>query len=82
MPQSFTVVGHLGHATILGCDNRITGVLRSSPSAPRDPPEPSRYAGGSLTGRALLAKDSAADEAVGTVRLIALPRGLGLWLPR
>ena len=46
------------------------------------PARASRYAGGSLIGRALLAKDSAADEAVGTVRLIALPRRLGLWLPR
>jgi glycine/D-amino acid oxidase-like deaminating enzyme len=50
------------------------------------PPEPFRYAGGSLIRRALLAKDAAEDEGhtPGTVtRLVSsLPRRLGLRLPR
>jgi glycine/D-amino acid oxidase-like deaminating enzyme len=50
------------------------------------PPEPLRYAGGSLIRRALLAKDSAEDdgrEPNAPTRFVAsLPRRLGLHLPR
>ena len=50
------------------------------------PPEPFRYAGGSLIRRALVAKDAAEDDGQepGTAtRLVAsLPRRLGLHLPR
>ena len=50
------------------------------------PPEPIRYAGGSLIRRALMAKDAAEDEGRKpgtTTRLVAsLPRRLGLRLPR
>ena len=50
------------------------------------PPEPFRYAGGSLIRRALMAKDAAEDEGrepAAPTRLVAsLPRRLGLRLPR
>ena len=50
------------------------------------PPEPLRYAGGSLIRRALMAKDAAEDagrEPAAPTRLVAaLPRRLGLRLPR
>lgn len=50
------------------------------------PPEPFRYAGGSLIRRALLAKDAAEDEGRSPGRLTAfvaaLPSRLGLHLPR
>jgi len=50
------------------------------------PPEPLRYAGGSLIRRALLAKDSAEDAGrrpgVLTAVTASLPRRLGLRLPR
>ena len=50
------------------------------------PPEPFRYAGGSLIRRALVAKDAAEDdgrEASAPIRVLAsLPRRLGLRLPR
>jgi glycine/D-amino acid oxidase-like deaminating enzyme len=50
------------------------------------PPEPFRYAGGSLIRRALMAKDAAEDEGhepSAPTRVIAsLPRRLGLRLPR
>jgi len=50
------------------------------------PPEPLRYAGGSLIRRALLAKDAAEDEGrnpgVATRFVASLPRRLGLHLPR
>ena len=50
------------------------------------PPEPLRYAGGSLIRRALIAKDAAEDEGRepnAPTRLVAsLPRRLGLRLPR
>ena len=50
------------------------------------PPEPFRYAGGSVIRRALLAKDAAEDEGrepnVATRFVASLPRRLGLRLPR
>jgi len=50
------------------------------------PPEPLRYAGGSLIRRALMAKDAAEDEGrepgAATAFTAALPRRLGLRLPR
>jgi glycine/D-amino acid oxidase-like deaminating enzyme len=50
------------------------------------PPEPFRYAGGSLIRRALLAKDAAEDDGrepnVATRFVSSLPRRLGLHLPR
>jgi glycine/D-amino acid oxidase-like deaminating enzyme len=50
------------------------------------PPEPFRYAGGSLIRRALVAKDAAEDDGRRPGRLAALtaalPRRLGLHLPR
>jgi len=50
------------------------------------PPEPLRYAGGSVIRRALVAKDAAEDEGrrPGTLTRVvaALPRRLGLHLPR
>jgi len=50
------------------------------------PPDPLRYAGGSLIRRALLAKDAAEDEGcnpgVVTRFVTSLPRRLGLHLPR
>ncbi|MGH3136973.1 MAG: NAD(P)/FAD-dependent oxidoreductase [Gaiellaceae bacterium] len=50
------------------------------------PPEPFRYAGGSLIRRALLAKDAAEDAGRKPARITALtaslPRRLGLRLPR
>ncbi len=50
------------------------------------PPEPFRYIGGSLIRRALLAKDAAEDEGrepgAATAFVAALPRRLGLRLPR
>jgi len=50
------------------------------------PPEPFRYAGGSLIRRALLAKDTAEDEGrkpgAATRFVASLPRRLGLRLPR
>ena len=56
------------------------------PERTRFPPEPLRYAGGSLVRRALLAKDAAEDEgrAPGTLTALvaSLPRRLGLNLPR
>lgn len=56
------------------------------PSRKLFPPEPFRYAGGSLIRRALLAKDAAEDEGEkpGTAAALAasLPRRLGLRLPR
>ncbi len=50
------------------------------------PPEPFRYAGGSLIRRALMAKDTAEDEGrkpgAATAFVASLPRRLGLHLPR
>ena len=50
------------------------------------PPEPLRYAGGSLIRRALMAKDTAEDEdrepGAATRVVASLPRRLGLHLPR
>jgi glycine/D-amino acid oxidase-like deaminating enzyme len=50
------------------------------------PPEPFRYAGGSLIRRALMAKDAAEDEGrepgAATRVVASLPRRLGLHLPR
>ena len=50
------------------------------------PPEPFRYAGGSLIRRALVAKDAAEDEgrepSLPTRFVASLPRRLGLRLPR
>jgi glycine/D-amino acid oxidase-like deaminating enzyme len=50
------------------------------------PPEPLRYAGGSLIRRALVAKDTAEDEgrepSLPTRFVASLPRRLGLHLPR
>jgi glycine/D-amino acid oxidase-like deaminating enzyme len=50
------------------------------------PPEPFRYIGGSLIRRALLAKDAAEDDGrepgAATAFVAALPRRLGLRLPR
>jgi len=50
------------------------------------PPEPLRYAGGSLIRRALIAKDAAEDEgrepSARTRFVASLPRRLGLHLPR
>jgi hypothetical protein len=50
------------------------------------PPEPFRYAGGSLIRRALIAKDAAEDEgrapSARTRFVASLPRRLGLHLPR
>ena len=50
------------------------------------PPEPLRYAGGSLIRRALVAKDAAEDEgrepSAPTRLLASLPRRIGLRLPR
>ena len=50
------------------------------------PPEPFRYAGGSLIRRALLAKDAAEDDGrkpgTATRFVASLPRRLGLHLPR
>ncbi len=56
------------------------------PSRKLFPPEPFRYVGGSLIRRALLAKDAAEDEGrepgAATAFVAALPRRLGLRLPR
>ena len=56
------------------------------PSRKLFPPEPFRYLGGSLIRRALLAKDAAEDEGrepgAATAFVAALPRRLGLRLPR
>jgi glycine/D-amino acid oxidase-like deaminating enzyme len=50
------------------------------------PPEPFRYVGGSVIRRALLRKDAAEDEGrepdAATAFIAALPRRLGLHLPR
>jgi glycine/D-amino acid oxidase-like deaminating enzyme len=56
------------------------------PSRKLFPPEPFRYAGGSLIRRALMAKDAAEDEGrepnAATRFVASLPRRLGLHLPR
>ena len=56
------------------------------PSRKLFPPEPFRYVGGSLIRRALLAKDAAEDggrePGAATAFVAALPRRLGLRLPR
>jgi glycine/D-amino acid oxidase-like deaminating enzyme len=63
-----------------------TGLAIVEPSRKLFPPEPFRYAGGSLIRRALMAKDAAEDagrEPNAPTRLVAsLPRRLGLRLPR
>jgi glycine/D-amino acid oxidase-like deaminating enzyme len=63
-----------------------TALAIVEPSRKLFPPEPFRYAGGSLIRRALLAKDAAEDAGRKPRRLTAfsasLPRRLGLRLPR
>jgi glycine/D-amino acid oxidase-like deaminating enzyme len=63
-----------------------TGLAIVEPSRKLFPPEPFRYAGGSLIRRALLAKDAAEDAGrtpgVSTRFVASLPRRLGLRLPR
>lgn len=63
-----------------------TALAIVEPSRKLFPPEPFRYAGGSLIRRALLAKDAAEDEGHDPGRLTnlaaTLPRRLGLRLPR
>jgi len=63
-----------------------TGLAIVEPSRKLFPPEPFRYAGGSLIRRALLAKDAAEDAGrepgVATRFVASLPRRLGLRLPR
>jgi glycine/D-amino acid oxidase-like deaminating enzyme len=63
-----------------------TGLAIVDPPRKLFPPEPFRYAGGSLIRRALMAKDAAEDSGRrpgAPTRLVAsLPRKLGLRLPR
>ena len=63
-----------------------TGLAIVEPSRKLFPPEPLRYAGGSLIRRGLMAKDAAEDagrEPNAPTRFVAsLPRRLGLRLPR
>jgi len=63
-----------------------TALAIVEPSRKLFPPEPFRYVGGSLIRRALLAKDAAEDEGrepgPATTFVAALPRRLGLRLPR
>jgi glycine/D-amino acid oxidase-like deaminating enzyme len=63
-----------------------TALAIVEPSRKLFPPEPFRYAGGSLIRRALMAKDAAEDagrEPNAPTRFVAsLPRRLGLHLPR
>jgi glycine/D-amino acid oxidase-like deaminating enzyme len=63
-----------------------TGLAIVEPPRKLFPPEPFRYAGGSLIRRALMAKDAAEDEGrapSAPTRVVAsLPRKLGLRLPR
>ncbi len=63
-----------------------TALAIVEPSRKLFPPEPFRYVGGSLIRRALLAKDAAEDEGrepgAATAFVAALPRRLGLRLPR
>ena len=67
------------------CDER-TRLAIVEPSRKLFPPEPFRYVGGSVIRRALLAKDAAEDEGrepgAATAFVAALPRRLGLRLPR
>jgi glycine/D-amino acid oxidase-like deaminating enzyme len=72
----------------LALDRRdeLTRLALVEPPRKLFPPEPLRYAGGSLIRRALMAKDTAEDEGrapSAPTRLVAsLPRRLGLRLPR
>jgi len=63
-----------------------TSLAIVEPSRKLFPPEPFRYAGGSLIRRALLSKDSAEDAGrkpgAATAFVASLPRRLGLHLPR
>ena len=63
-----------------------TGLAIVEPGRTLFPPEPFRYAGGSLIRRALMAKDAAEDSGrrpgAATRFVASLPRRLGLHLPR
>jgi glycine/D-amino acid oxidase-like deaminating enzyme len=63
-----------------------TALAIVEPDRKRFPPEPFRYAGGSLIRRALVAKDAAEDDGrrpgTATRFVSSLPRRLGLHLPR
>jgi glycine/D-amino acid oxidase-like deaminating enzyme len=63
-----------------------TALAIVDPDRKRFPPEPFRYAGGSLIRRALVAKDAAEDDGrrpgAATRFVSSLPRRLGLHLPR
>jgi glycine/D-amino acid oxidase-like deaminating enzyme len=63
-----------------------TALALVEPPPKRFPPEPFRYVGGSLIRRALVAKDAAEDAgrtpSAVTSLVAALPRALGLRLPR
>ena len=72
----------------LALDRRdeISRLALVEPDRKRFPPEPLRYAGGSLIRRALVRKDALEDEGRRpdplTSLLASLPRRLGLHLPR
>ena len=70
----------------LDCRDERTRLAIVEPHRKLFPPEPFRYAGGSLIRRALLAKDASEDQGrdpgAATAFVAALPGRLGLRLPR